>query len=312
MKGLLGSVVGAMATDVWEPLAASDHAPDELAGEIFRAIASQFDRYRSRSDDLDAVEARATVVSQMAEAIEDSSEALVLLAAIEGGDFSSEAAVVAAVSGVVEIFDDYEDDRLRKTYVDLVRAFIGRYSLRYAVDPSGALWLSWTGMATALFHEVREHAHAEEATRCRFEDFEMALAECVANPRTDKIETVLSKQMNLLEACGVRHPSTTQRTLGRICDELDTWPHEKLKEVAKALYGFASDYPGVRHGGTYEAAHRELDLGDLAAFATSLLGLSVYLNDDIRPSVEFAVMGAGAPLRFRSTVGPSGPMAGGI
>ncbi len=299
-----------MATDVWEPLAAGASTPDELPGEVYRTIASQFERYRSKSVQPLDVERRGAIESQMAEAIADGAEALVLLAAVESGDFSSEAAAVAAVSGVVDVFDDYEDDTLRGRYVVLLREFVSRYSLRYGVDPSGALWLSWTGMATALFHEVRAHAQADDATRSRFDDFEMSLAECVANPRTDKIETVLSKQMNLLEACGVRHPDTTQRTLGKICDELETWPHDKLKEVTKALYGFASDYPGVRHGGTYEAAHRDLDLGDLAAFASALLGLSVYLNDEIRPSVELAIMGSDAPLRLRSTVGPSGPIVG--
>ena len=42
----------------------------------------------------------------------------------------------------------------------------------------------------------------------------------------------------------------TGTTLGAICNQVGTWPHDKLKEAMKDLYGFASDYPGIRHGGT--------------------------------------------------------------
>ena len=66
--------------------------------------------------------------------------------------------------------------------------------------------------------------------------------------------------MNLLEAIGRTVPGVTGTTLGAICDQVGTWPHDKLKEAMKDLYGFASDYPGIRHGGTPANALRAIDM----------------------------------------------------
>ncbi len=87
--------------------------------------------------------------------------------------------------------------------------------------------------------------------------------------------------MNLLEAIGGRCPGVAPgtNTLGRICDEVGTWPHNKVKEAMKNLYGFSCDYPGIRHGGTPAHSLRPIEMRDLVAVSVLLAGFTPYLTD---------------------------------
>ena len=65
--------------------------------------------------------------------------------------------------------------------------------------------------------------------------------------------------------CPPRRPSSFQHsksdgttdTLGVICNRWACWPHITVRESLKKLYGFCSDYPGIRHPGHPEAKLRE-------------------------------------------------------
>jgi hypothetical protein len=70
----------------------------------------------------------------------------------------------------------------------------------------------------------------------------------------------------------------TGTRLGAICNQIGTWPHEKLKEAMKNLYSFASDYPGIRHGGTPANALRAVDMRELVAVSILLAGFTPYLS----------------------------------
>lgn len=93
--------------------------------------------------------------------------------------------------------------------------------------------------------------------------------------------------MNLLEAVGRTFPGVPGTTLGAICDQVGTWPHEKLKAAMKDLYGFASDYPGIRHGGTPANALRAVDLRDLIALAILLAGFAPYLSNGLNAELMY-------------------------
>jgi hypothetical protein len=47
----------------------------------------------------------------------------------------------------------------------------------------------------------------------------------------------------------------------------------------KNLYGFASDYPGIRHGGTPANAIRGIEMRDMVAISILLAGFTPYLAD---------------------------------
>ena len=52
----------------------------------------------------------------------------------------------------------------------------------------------------------------------------------------------------------------------------------KLKEAMQNLYRFASDYPGIRHGGTPSSALRVVDMRDMVAMSILLTGFTPYLE----------------------------------
>jgi len=102
-----------------------------------------------------------------------------------------------------------------------------------------------------------------------------------------RIKTCIQKQVNLLEAIGRTAPGVTGTTLGTICNQAGTWPHDKLKEAMKDLYGFASDYPGIRHGGTPANARRAVDMRDMVAMSILLAGFTPYLAAQLDADVMY-------------------------
>jgi hypothetical protein len=49
----------------------------------------------------------------------------------------------------------------------------------------------------------------------------------------------------------------------------------------KDLYGFASDYPGIRHGGTPANALRPVEMRDMIAMSILLAGFTPYLSNGL-------------------------------
>jgi hypothetical protein len=85
----------------------------------------------------------------------------------------------------------------------------------------------------------------------------------------------------LLEAIGAVAPGVTKGTLGSMCDELASWPHAAVKESLKKLYGFASDYPGIRHGKNAGGKLRDIDMRDMVAMSILLAGFTPYLSNGL-------------------------------
>ena len=104
---------------------------------------------------------------------------------------------------------------------------------------------------------------------------------------------------------GRQCPNVTRQTLGHICDELDTWPHDKVREAMKSLYGFASDYPGIRHGGTPGSARRTMEMRDLVSLSILLVGFAPYLSHDVDADAVYRTP-RGGRLRRDGCHGPTG------
>jgi hypothetical protein len=142
-------------------------------------------------------------------------------------------------------------------------------------------------------------------------DFKNAVRDLRHDCSDGRIKTCIQKQVNLVEAIGRSFPGVTGTTLGKICDQVGTWPHEKLKAAMKNLYGFASDYPGIRHGGTPASALRAVDMRDMVAMSILLTGFTPYLESRLSADAIFggSVNHAGpvAPIKALAvgTVGAS-------
>ncbi|MBI2997611.1 MAG: restriction endonuclease subunit S [Deltaproteobacteria bacterium] len=60
-----------------------------------------------------------------------------------------------------------------------------------------------------------------------------------------------------------------------------------IRASLKNLYGFASDYPGIRHGGTPANAIRVIEMRDMIAMSILLAGFTPYLTDQFNAEVVY-------------------------
>ena len=194
---------------------------------------------------------------------------------------TSEGKALQALAAVYGRVRDIGGDVLSNRYFNLVEAFIDKYSLRYDLRRPFSMHPTLPGIFARMVRNLKIAAQADAHLAAAFHEFEDALRDLTAEQTPNRIKTCISKQTNFLEAIGQRAPNVNQQTLGRICDQVNTWPHSKVKEAVKGLYGFASDYPGIRHGGTVANQIREIEMRDLVAVSVVMFGFAPYLTDQL-------------------------------
>ena len=154
---------------------------------------------------------------------------------------------------------------------------------------SGSDW----GLGIVVSHVVRLRSSYIRLTRSDahldslMKDFESAIRDLRTDLSEGRIKTCMQKQVNLLEALGRACPGVTDKELGGICNQVGAWPHSAVKASLGSLYGFTSDYPGIRHGGSPAGAIRGIDMRDLIAISILLAGFTPYLSHQLDAETIF-------------------------
>jgi hypothetical protein len=118
-------------------------------------------------------------------------------------------------------------------------------------------------------------------------DFEKAFDRCARAQDPADLRTCIGTASKYVEGlagatCG------KAGSLGDLCKDIKGWPHGAVQAALSNLYGFCSDYPGIRHAGNPKGVRRDLATRDMTLASLLLLSLSGYLS----PSVdERAVLG---------------------
>ncbi len=265
--------------EVWLPLIdeplreGEDDVPQDIFCELYREVASAL-------KDQPSIEALADVIDdpvQSREAFEKTTRA----------DLVGEGAVVTFLEAVHPVLDDLRGDELSNRYFNLLSGFIDKFNLRYDLRRPCILCPTLPGVFASLVNDLRALTNQDPHLDALMKEFEESVRDLRIDCSDRRIKTVIQKQVNLLEAIGGAAPAVTGNTLGVICDQVGTWPHEKLKEAMKNLYGFASDYPGIRHGGTPESALRAVDMRDMVAMSVLLAGFTPYLAHGLDADVVY-------------------------
>lgn len=222
------------------------------------------------------------------------SERVMYEQAVSGGDLSrnslravlkktikTETAAVGALEKAFGVVASYGEDAYKNKYFGLVDAFLLKYSLRYDLRRPFTLHPTLPGVFARLIHELKEASNRDPDLQTLMGEFEDSVRDLRDGRTPGRIKTCIQKQINLLEALGTRCPNVTENTLGRICDQVGTWPHDRLREAMKKVYNFTCDYPGIRHAGTPANRLREIDVRDLVAVTVLVAGFSPYLTDQI-------------------------------
>lgn len=137
------------------------------------------------------------------------------------------------------------------------------------------------GVFSSLVLKLEETTSQNAHLDILMKEFEDSICDLRIDFSEGRIKTCIQKQVNLLEAMGFNFPGIKKDTLGAICNEINTWPHDQVKEALKSVYRFTCDYPGLRHGGKPQHALRTIDMRDMIAMSILLIGFTPYLTDQL-------------------------------
>lgn len=207
--------------------------------------------------------------------------------AVRSSDIAGERALVAFFEAAHAALDELAGDDLSNRYFNLLASFIDKFSLRYDLRRPCTLCPTLPGVFASLVRDLRVVTGRDAHLDALMKEFENAIRDLRHDCSDGRIKTCIQKQVNLLEAVGRTAPGVTGTTLGAICNQIGTWPHERLKEAMKDLYGFACDYPGIRHGGTPANALRTIDMREMVAMSILLAGFTPYLTSALDADIVY-------------------------
>lgn len=273
MRGEIIGVWSETWREIWSKLAKHPDAPDDLFCELYRELAAAF------ADQPD--------VTALADIVDNPEQARNTFRKTKAAAFRGELALVEFFERAHNVVSDLGGDPLANRYFLLLEHFLDKYSLRYDLRRPLSLNPTLPGVFSRLIRELKEATSRDADLQTLMVEFEDAIRDLRADTSAGRIKTCIQKQVNLLEAMGSRCPGVTENTLGRICGQVGTWPHLKLRDAMKNMYGFASDYPGIRHGGNAGNRLREIEMRDLVAVCVVLAGFSPYLTDQINSDTVY-------------------------
>ena len=267
MRGEFIGVWSETWREIWTPLIDHENIPDDIFCELYRELAL-------------ALKTRLSV-EDLADIIDDPAQSREAFEKTRAEDLGGERSLVAFLEAEQPVLDDLGGDLLSNNYFNLLAGFLDKFSLRYDLRRPCTLCPTLPGVFASLVRDLREVAAQDEHLDSLMKEFENAIRGLRTDCSDGHIKTCIQKQVNLLEAIGRACPGVTQTELGGICNQLGTWPHNAIKSSLKSLYGFASDYPGIRHGGTPTNAIRPIEMRDMVALSILLAGFTPYLSDQL-------------------------------
>jgi hypothetical protein len=277
MRGEFIGVWSETWREIWLPLIDYQDVPDDIFCEVYRELAKALKAPPS--------------VQDLADTIDDPLQSREAFERTKSADLAGERELVAFFEAVQDALEELGGDELANRYFNLLAAFIEKFSLRYDLRRPCVLCPTLPGVFASLVRDLRTLTSQDPNLDQLMKDYEDAVRDLRFGCTDGRIKTCIGKQFMLLEAIGALDPGVTKNTLGDMCEQVTTWPHATIKEALKKLYGFASDYPGIRHGSRAKGALRAIDMRDLVAMSILLTGFTPYLER--RLSAD-AIYGGGA------------------
>jgi hypothetical protein len=95
------------------------------------------------------------------------------------------------------------------------------------------------------------------------------------------MKTCILKACMFVECLAGLTPGVRGQTLAELCEEIECWPHPAVRAAVTKLYGFCSDYPGIRHNRNAGGQFRALQVKDSVIVALLLLIAGGYFRDNL-------------------------------
>ena len=270
MRGELIGVWAETWREIWLPLIEEtlreddEGLPEDIFCELYRALAPALTPPHSVQDLADIIDSPV----QSREAFE----------ATTAKDLAGEPALASFFESAHDALKELGRDELTDRYFNLLSGFIDKFNLRYDLRRPCVLCPTLPGLFASLVRDLRVLSREDPHLDQLMNEYEDAVRDLRFGFTDGRIKTCIGKQFMLLEAIGGLDPGVTKNTLGDMCGQLTSWPHATIKEALKKLYGFASDYPGIRHGGRGKGALRTIEMRDMVAMSILLMGFTPYLE----------------------------------
>ena len=278
MSGGLRQAWKHIAGDLWEPLAdystRDATAPAGLFSDLF-TVADEF--LSPRPTDTELEEAR-----------NDPDKARDRFLALEGTDFASESAIVHFLEAVQAVVADYEIPGFTDLYWRLVRNALHKFNLRYRLEEPFVMRFLLPGSFTNLYAELHRLNSGNGHLAGLLTDFEKSFDRYARTQDPTDLRTCIGNASKYAEGLAVV-TCGKPGTLGNLCKDIKDWPHGAVQAALGNLYGFCSDYPGIRHAGNPAGARRDLATRDLTLVSLILLSFSGYLAVGLDEQVVLGV-----------------------
>ena len=267
MSGCLRHAWEYLAAELWEPLAdysARDAAaPPDLLSDLF-ALADDFLSPRPTATELE-------------EARNNPEKARQRFLALKGTDFDSDSAIVHFLEEAHDVIADYEIPGFEDRYRRLLRDALRKFNLRYRLDEPFILRFLLPGSFTNLYTQLHQLNTGNDHLAGLLTDFEKAFDRYARTQDPTDLKTCIGNASKYAEGLAVA-TCGKPASLGDLCKEIKDWPHGAVQAALSNLYGFCSDYPGIRHAGNPAGVRRDLATRDLTLASLLLLSFCGYLS----------------------------------
>jgi hypothetical protein len=254
--------------DIWEPLGSLPQAPRDLYMQLYR-MSTEYMRRRPRYQDLEVI-------------VNSPEMALAEFQSMQGGQFRDEMATVQFIERVYAFVVDSGKRILMRRYVEYVSNFLVKYNLRYEVAEPFSLHVSLPALYGDIYEQLRQVNAANPHLAGLMNDFEVSFSDFVRTRAQRDFRMSLARASNYAEGIAAAELNRPGDTLGRMCDLLEVWPHQDIREAIKHLYWFCSDYPAIRHAGNPNNSLRELEVKDTIIVSALFFAASGYLHHQVR------------------------------
>jgi len=280
MRGEFLGVWSETWREIWLPLVDQEDVPEDVFCELYREFAS-------------ALRVKPSV-ENLADIIDNPAQSREAFEKAGANDFAGERSLVTFLEAAHPALDELAGDELSNRYFNLLAAFIEKFSLRYDVRRPCTMCPTLPGLFASLVREIDGLGNSDANVAKRLRDFKEAVHDLRLGQTEGRIANCVAKQVMLLEAVASVPGGSVGTNLATLCKNVRGWPHPAVLKSLLNLYGFASDFPGLRHGTPSGGMRRDIDMRDMVAMSILLTGFTPYLENRLRPDAIFGVGAAGA------------------
>jgi len=207
---------------------------------------------------------------------------------LKGTDFVSESAIVHFLEEARGVIADYEIPGFENLYRRLLRDALLKFNLRYRLDEPFSLRFLLPGSFANLYAELHRLNAGNGHLVGLLSDFEKAFDHYARTQDATDLKTCIGNASKYVEGLAVATCGKTG-SLGDLCKEIKDWPHGAVEKALGNLYGFCSDYPGIRHAGNPAGVRRDLATRDATLVSVLLLTFTGYLSPALDERVVFGL-----------------------